>query len=569
MTDPASNNERPNDEQPDDEALLRFLDGYVQELQAGHRPERSSLPLPSGDAAELLDCLESLEMLAGPRLSAEPWDSADARNPPPTLEGLPGSPVESHPFAFSAIQQFPREFGDYELLGELGRGGMGVVYQARQRKLQRIVALKLIPAGLWTSSEAGRRLLEEARAAAAVRHPRIVTLYEVGEVHGQPYLAMEYVPGRSLADRLEAGPWTPTAAAEVLLPIAEAVDALHRRSLIHRDLKPSNILLDEAGQPFVSDFGLAQMVHGPVASKERSLVVGTPSYMPPEQAAGRWAAIGPRSDVYSLGAILYECLTGRPPFRASSVVDTLLQVLEREPTTPRQLRPDVPPALEAICLKCLEKDPAARYGSAAELAADLERFLHGEVVAAQPATWARRVRNWVSRQPALAARLGGLTLCLVIVQSKYVLRPESSPWEVHLQVLLVLSGWLIVSALFQQLLDRGWHPAAIKRAWSAADTCALTAVLLLGQAPPGPPLIGYALLISGAGFWFETSIVFFATICCFVGYVIYAGCQPDLLIWWHYHAIFCMSLLILGATVAHQVHRVRVLSRYYQSHRIG
>ncbi len=273
--------------------------------------------------------------------------------------------------------------GDYEILEELGRGGMGVVYKARQVSLGRIVALKMILRGALASAADMARFRAEAEIVARLEHPQIVPLYEVGEFNGQPYFSMKFVAGTTLAKRLAEGPLPAREAAEILAPICRAIDFAHRQGLLHRDLKPSNILIDEAGRPHVTDFGLAKRMTGDGSLTRTGAVIGTPSYMAPEQAAGGRGEIGPASDVYSLGTILYQMLTGRPPFQAASPVDTVLMVLEQEPLAPRVVNPKADRDLEMVALKAIQKPPDLRYPSAAAMADDLEAFLAGEPISAR------------------------------------------------------------------------------------------------------------------------------------------------------------------------------------------
>jgi hypothetical protein len=274
-----------------------------------------------------------------------------------------------------------RTFGDYELFEEVGKGGMGVVYKARQVCLNRIVALKTIQVGCLSDAEELQRFRTEAEATARLRHPGIVQIHEVGETEGQHFYSMDYIDGPSLAQRLRHGPLPGAQAARYILAVARAIAHAHQQGILHRDLKPSNILLDADDQPHVTDFGLAKRM-GDACQTRTGEILGTPSYMAPEQAAGRTHEIGPACDVYGLGALLYECLTGRPPFKSETPVDTIMQVLEREPAPPRLLNHKADRDLEVICLKCLEKDPRRRYASADEAAADLERFLQGEPITA-------------------------------------------------------------------------------------------------------------------------------------------------------------------------------------------
>jgi serine/threonine-protein kinase len=277
------------------------------------------------------------------------------------------------------------EVEGYELLEVVGSGGMGIVYRARDRRLDRVVALKMILGGAAGRDELAR-FRDEARAVAALDHPHIVQVFEAGEAGGRPYLTLEYVPGGSLARHLNGTPVGPRRAAEVAVALARAVQHAHDQGIVHRDLKPANVLLCPDGTPKVTDFGLAKRLGDDSGRTRTGAVIGSPSYMAPEQAAGLTKGIGPAADVYALGAILYELLTGRPPFRGESVLETIRQVGEHPPVPPTALQPGVPKDLEVICLKCLEKAPADRYATAAELADDLDRFLAGEPIRARPPT---------------------------------------------------------------------------------------------------------------------------------------------------------------------------------------
>ena len=312
------------------------------------------------------------------------------------------------------------EIPGYEIVGELGRGGMGVVYKARQRGLNRLVALKMILAAEHAGPMDRQRFQVEAEAVAQLQHPNIVQIYEVGEVEGRPYFSLEYVDGGSLAQKLDGKPQAARASAAMLEAIARAVAAAHEVGIIHRDLKPANVLLATQGElsgskmlsslairaqhpfgiPKITDFGLAKRLEGGSGNTQSGSILGTPSYMAPEQAAGRINEIGPHTDVYALGAILYEMLTGRPPFLSDSPFETIMQVLRDEPIPPRSVQPKLPRDIEIICLKCLEKKPEKRYSNATELADDLQRFVEGEPIAARPATRWERSRKWMRRHPA-------------------------------------------------------------------------------------------------------------------------------------------------------------------------
>jgi formylglycine-generating enzyme required for sulfatase activity len=312
----------------------------------------------------------------------------------------------------------------YEILGELGRGGMGIVYQARQTQLDRLVALKVILAGGHAGAADLVRFRTEGEAIARVQHPHIVQVFEVGAHDGLPFFSLELCAGGSLEKKLAGTPLPPQEAARLVETLARAMQAAHQAHVIHRDLKPANVLLTADGTPKITDFGLAKKLDE-VGQTASGAILGTPSYMAPEQAGGKSTQVGPAADIYALGAILYECLTGRPPFKAATPLDTMMQVVQDEPVPPRQLQSGVPADLETICLKCLAKEPNRRYASASALADDLRCYLAGEPVQARPAGHLERTFKWARRRPALAGLLGVTLLALVS--------------------LAVLSGYLVVA----------------------------------------------------------------------------------------------------------------------------
>jgi WD40 repeat protein/HEAT repeat protein len=380
-----------------DEAIADYLAG----CEAGDPPDRAAFLAKYPDLAGSLQAFladhDRIREVAPPPRPADETATA-----PPGDGARPAVPP------LGSI----RYFGDYELVEEIARGGMGVVYKARQVSLNRVVAVKLILAGEFAGGRDVRRFRAEAEAAANLDHPNILPIYEVGEHAGQQYFSMKLIEGGSLAAALGAARGeraAPRAAAKLLATVARAVHYAHQRRILHRDLKPSNILLDADGTPYVTDFGLAKKVDAPSELTQSGALVGTPSYMPPEQARGE-KQVTTAADVYSLGAILYEMLTGRPPFRADSVLDTVLHVIEKEPDHPRSVNPSADRDLSVIALKCLDKDPARRYPSAAALADDLDRWAGGEPVLARPARAWEKGWKWAKRHPAAA---GLLLTCLL------------------------------------------------------------------------------------------------------------------------------------------------------------
>ena len=300
------------------------------------------------------------------------------------------------------------ELGDYELLEVVGRGGQGVVFRARQKSLNRIVALKVISLGQWASTAHLKRFRLEAEAAARLEHPGIVPIHEVGEREGSCYFSMKFVEGGQLDQVARRQPIPPRRAVELIAKVSRTVHYAHEHGILHRDIKPGNILLDAKGEPHLTDFGLARLVESESSVTHTLDVLGTPSYMAPEQAAGNNAAVGSVTDVYGLGAVLYQLLTGHPPFAGGTTYETIKLVLETEPRQPRQLNPKIDRDLSTICLKSLEKDPKRRYPSALALAEDLERWLKHEPIRARHTGIFARGRKWVQRNPARALSAGSL-----------------------------------------------------------------------------------------------------------------------------------------------------------------
>jgi hypothetical protein len=349
--------------------------------------------------------------------NSPPGDLPPALDQPTTSE-VPATRPPDDTRSFGALpvrlaeEELP-EVPGYEVLSLLGEGGMGRVFEARHIAADRIVALKMILRAEHASAEEHDRFYREIRACARLQHLHIVQVYHVGEVQGLPYFSLEFCPGGSLRKQLDGTPWAVRRAVEMVKVLARAAHHAHQQGIIHRDLKPDNVLLAAGDVPKLSDFGLAKRLDE--AGKTVSgAILGTPSYMPPEQAQGKITEVGPAADVYALGAILYELLTGRPPLKGESIADTLRQVISEEPVSPGRLRPGLARDLEAVCLKCLEKSPARRYPSSEALADDLDRFLDGRPTVARPLSVAGRLGKAIRRRPAVFA-LAGLAVVFVVV----------------------------------------------------------------------------------------------------------------------------------------------------------
>jgi eukaryotic-like serine/threonine-protein kinase len=423
-----------------EQRLERVLADYLHAVEAGTPPDRAELLARHADMAADLNSFfqnrDAIDRIAQP---------IKQQLPEPETIGPPGA-------ATSGVGATVRYFGDYELVAEIARGGMGVVYRARQVSLDRVVAVKMILAGQLASAADVARFVAEATAAGRLDHPNIVPIYEVGEHDGQHYFSMKLIEGGSLATtgRQGTSKEQQKQLATLLAVVARAVHHAHQRGILHRDLKPGNILIDGQGQPHVTDFGLARRVDGDSRLTQSGAIVGTPSYMAPEQARSE-KVLTTGVDVYSLGAILYELLCGHPPFRAATPLDILLQVLDREPEAPRSINPKIDRDLETICLKCLHKQPERRYESAAALADDLERWLRGEPIEARRSSLRERVVKWARRRPAIAALL---VLCIVFMVTGIV----GGVWyNTRLQTSLETSRRHVYAAHMSEALDAWQH----------------------------------------------------------------------------------------------------------------
>ncbi|MFL5243004.1 MAG: serine/threonine-protein kinase [Gemmataceae bacterium] len=539
------------------------LNDYLEELQSGSPPEKAKFLAEHPELASFVASLEALQYLS----PGAPVTTVPAKHPDPVTVPFVEGP--DHSLAATAeadgLPGALTDFGKYELLGELGRGGMGVVYKARQKDLDRLVAIKMILSSRLASAEHVSRFHAEARSTARIQHPHIVQVYETGQIHGQNYFAMEYIDGPNLGDMARDKKPSPEQAVRLLLPVVRAVGHLHAEGLIHRDLKPTNIIVDPQNRPVLTDFGLAKILDADSRLTCTGDVVGTPSYMAPEQATGS-RDMGPWSDVYSLGAILYELLTGRPPFRAATPLDTLVQVMEGEPILPRELNPEIPRKLELICLKCLDKARERRYTDAAALAEDLEHFVHGDPVEAQPQGWLQSLTRWSRRQPALASHLGAFALAAAIVQVNYLFS-HPVPLLLHLKVLCLLVFWAGVSCACQRALRRARGADLARFAWSACDVAVFTFLLLLTDNATSELLSGYALLVAMSALWFQERLVWFTTAVVELAFALLVlhSFPSERLQAHRYHILLFMAILLVQAFImVYQVQRVRLLSRYYE-----
>jgi serine/threonine-protein kinase len=437
---------------------------------------------------------------------------------------------------------------------------MAVVYKARQQSLGRTVALKMILAGAHAGPEEVARFRIEAEVVAQLQHPHIVRIFEVGQHEGCPYYSFELVEGGSLARQLDGKAAPPDRAARLVEKLARAIHAAHERGVVHRDLKPGNVLLTADGEPKVIDFGLAKRLDAERGQTRTGAVLGTPGYMAPEQAAGK-REVGPSADVYALGAILYELLTGRPPFQADTPIDTLLLVVSEEPVAPRRLCRGVPRDLETVCLKCLEKVPRRRYPSALALADDLRGYLRGEGVSARPPGPLGRFDRWARLRPALAATLTALAFFYANHLLLMVLGSEGEGGAFHWFVTGLSATWALGAVGFQWLVTRTRRGALATYGWAAWDVLMLTLLVWSGHGPRSALLTGYLLLIAGTALRFQVGLVWFVTglsLASYAGLVLEATWRrPEVAAAPKDWFIFGLSLLVLGFIQRQLLRRVR------------
>ncbi len=560
-------------------------------LEIELRRERGESPLSAHYHARFADFQSTIDAaFAEPHLApaSEPptagWSTSTPTQPvagvlagaaagdSPETAGEPDDAPGSRP-----IPRGQEHVGDYVLHEEIARGGMGVVYKAQHTALKRVVALKMILSGSTATPAERARFRREAELAANLDHPNIVPIYEVRDQEGVLYFSMKLVDGGSLARNRELFAENPRAIARLVATLARAVEYAHGKGFIHCDLKPSNILIDRQQLPQITDFGLARRTSEDSSLTATGAILGTPSYMAPEQASGNRRSIGPTTDVYGLGAILYELLTGRPPFRTPTMMETVVQVLERDPIPPHELGGGVPRDLESICLKCLEKMPQDRYPTARALAEELERYLQGEVVAATGVF--QRLRRWTRREPEVVSRAGGLLVVVVLTEFNRQALALSRSRGLHYQVQGTLLLWAVSAFVFQFLWKKGWRSDLIGMLWSTADIAFLTVAMSLLNRPESTLLVGYPLMIAASGLWFRMGLVWFTTVLAIVGYLfLYIGAALD---WskpfptWadrgdlQYPNIFIACLLLTGFIVARQVKRILALGRYYEHRECG
>ena len=525
-----------------DSQLAEFLEQQCEAVQRGESieiPENLLKKYP--DLRDMIDCLSDLDSLA----VAPVADFAE------TI-----TPASSSNSGGSSLRPLPRDFGSYVLEEELGRGGMGVVYKARHQTLDSHFALKMIRASEFASEEEVRRFFGEARAASRLRHSNIVSVHDAGEQDGIPFLVMTYISDHTLADRIRDEKRPIETSIAWLVQIARAVAYLHRQDIIHRDLKPSNVLVDNEGVAYVTDFGLAKVFDLDGDHTLSGTILGTPAYMAPEQAWGKPKDLTAQCDIYSLGAILYELLTGRPPFSESKPLDQMLRLRDAEPRRLQALNPAIPIELEMICLRCLEKKPKDRYQSADDLADDLERFLNEEPITMPTFGAWDTIWRWSRREPALVVHLSAflvIFLILFVAELRYELSHDGMR-DSYLPVVIILAVWSGVSVLFQKLLVR--DVKYVRRSWVATDAALFTASVTYAEGPIESLIVGYALLIVASSMWYKPRLVAVTTGASILSYLTLNWFRGDPDTPSHYPYLVVGILGVLGAIVTSLVRRI-------------
>lgn len=472
----------------------------------------------------------------------------------------PTEPSQQQPS--SSLSLPPKHLGNYEILEEIDRGGMGVVYKARHRELGRIVALKLIRSGELASENEVQRFRSEAEAAAALTHPGIVPIYEVGMLDGLVYYTMAYIQGQNLAEFIQTRTLEPIAAVRLLRKLCDAVEHAHASGVFHRDIKPANVLVDHTGQPILIDFGLAKMAHQDLGLTSAGQILGTPAYMAPEHASGKSTQPTRASDVYSLGAILYYLCARQAPFIGPTPFDVLLQVLDREPVPPSKLNRRVTHELDFVCQRAMEKNPQARYQSAAEFGRDLQRLVHGQPIDCPLPTVVGRLEAWWRREPILLVHLCGIGLTTAIVALSHWIRgvvTEEFPVR-----LLILLTWLVASFVLQYWVVRDrWRDIACLT-WATVDVSIYTTLIAFAAPPRSMLLIGYPMMIVASSLFYRKRFVGFMTACCASGFLTLAIFAPmEDFVRPDFAAIFVCGLGVICLTLLTIIRRVRSMSVFY------
>lgn len=570
----------------DEHELEQFMARYMEDLEAGRSVDEAALKVQYAhlepDLSEFLDAHRKFiqaAQAAREEIEAANSDTNSSREEDTDRERQNSSGV-------SSTQSVPRQLGPYEIIEEIDRGGMGVVYRAKHVSLDRIVALKLIRSGELASDEEVQRFHTEAAAAAALNHPGIVPIYEVGMLQGYYYYTMAYIEGQNLSAILRDGPIEKQRALKILAKLCDAVDHAHSHGVYHRDLKPANVLIDANDQPIVIDFGLAK-----VTSREGDLtitgqVLGTPAYMAPERAQGR-ATPGPAEDIYSLGAIAYYMLAGQPPFSGPTPFDVLLQVLDSEPPHPSQIVGTLDKHVDYFCLKALRKDPAQRYLRASKMAGDAQRLLQGESIDTKRMSIAESLESWWNREPILVSHVCGIgATATILALSYWIAGGDTVAFAYRMSLFAV---WMIASYLLQRWVRFAQHRDVACLTWTTIDVVLYTWLISFAEPPRSLLLIGYPMMIVASSLFYRKRFVVYTTVSCILGFLAlvflfphrtyegldideqyrlavirdgYQGLDIDFFRY-EYSCIFLAGMIVVCLSLLSVIRRVRRLSVFY------
>lgn len=483
-------------------------------------------------------------------------------------KGESGRPLDTEVGTTDGSQK--RMIGSYQILGEINRGGMGIVFKALDPALNRIVALKIIRSGKLASESDVHRFHTEAKAAAKLDHPGIVAVHEVGNHQGQPFFSMAFIEGQNLDGYHKENKLSVRESCAMVREIALAIHHAHENGLVHRDLKPANILIDQNGAPRITDFGLAKVLGNDDGLTGTGEILGTVNYMAPEQAAARNDQVDRMTDVYSLGAMLYYLCTGSPPFETENPVDTLLRILDAEPTLASQQNKQVPRDVAMICQRCLEKNPADRYETAKALAEELDRFLQGDPIHASSSGIQSRFRRWSRREPSLAGHLVGLGLIELTRALSYGVEVNfyGGLLKEYLRYTYIILLWAFACFCLQKLqnaLQKSNKGTSFANfAWAAADITFLTVILWIADGDIGPLYVAYPLVIVVSGLFSRVRMVAFTTIVCLISFSVVFWKQNVDTENSHYGVVGFAAIVVIGYVMSLLVHRIRLLNRLFE-----
>lgn len=553
-----------------EKTLEQVLAGLVQRMERGEPVDADEIllkhPHIASELGEFIEChsqfIATAEKVRGQLSDLETINSTDSTGYG-REDSLAATLTRSATQGTDSTQSnLPRIFGDYEIIEEIDRGGMGIVFKARHLFIDRIVALKVIRSGEFADELEVQRFRSEAEAAAALAHPGIVPIYDVGTCNDLAYYTMPYIEGQSLEEVVANNPMDAREAMRIANKLCSAVDFAHSHGVYHRDLKPANVLLDASGQPIIIDFGLAKTSHADHGLTATGQILGTPAYMAPESAKGQ-KTIGPASDVYSLGAMLYCMLAGQPPFSGPTPFDVLLQVLDRDPPAPSRLNRHVGSELDFVCRKALQKDPKARYESAAKLGRDLQSILQDEPIECPSLRVGERLESWWRREPILVAHVCGIGVTTLIVGISFWVRGESAePFPLRIGLLVL---WFMAAFWLQSWVVRAkWRDLACL-AWATVDVLLYTTLIAFAGEPRTMLLIGYPMLIVASSLFYRKRFVLYMTGICIAGFLSLAlfapqgdFVRPD------FAAIFVSGLCVISLSLLAMIRRVRGLSSFYE-----